>query len=100
MPQILDALYKWRDAIQQAIDVLESMRSGPVPTPAQRLGKRRGAKGGVARAQKLSPERRAEIARLAANQRWGNQPPYAITSDGAGTFLERASDSAEAGKGK
>lgn len=36
------------------------------------LGRRGGLKGGRARAQKLSPERRAEIARKAAASRWGN----------------------------
>jgi hypothetical protein len=37
---------------------------------AQALGKLGGLKGGKARAKKLSPERRKEIARLAANARW------------------------------
>ena len=31
-----------------------------------------GAKGGKARASKLTPEQRAEIARKAAQKRWGN----------------------------
>ncbi len=31
-----------------------------------------GRKGGQARAKKMSPERRAEIARKAAQKRWGN----------------------------
>ena len=35
------------------------------------LGKRGGAKGGPARAAKLSPERRTEIAKGAAKGRWG-----------------------------
>lgn len=34
------------------------------------LGRLGGRKGGVARAKKLSPERRSEIARLAAEARW------------------------------
>lgn len=34
-----------------------------------------GAKGGKARAAKMSPERRAEIARKAAQKRWRNQVP-------------------------
>lgn len=33
------------------------------------------AKGGFARAEKLSPERRQMIAREAANKRWKNAPP-------------------------
>jgi hypothetical protein len=34
------------------------------------LGRRGGLKGGKARAAKLSPEKRAEIARKAAQRRW------------------------------
>jgi hypothetical protein len=37
---------------------------------AQMLGKLGGLKGGKARAKALSPERRKEIARLAANAMW------------------------------
>lgn len=37
---------------------------------AASLGRRGGQKGGVARAKVLSPERRAEIARQAAETRW------------------------------
>jgi hypothetical protein len=35
------------------------------------LGRRGGLKGGTARAAKMTPERRAEIARKAAKARWG-----------------------------
>jgi len=38
---------------------------------AQALGKLGGLKGGKARAAKLSPERRKEIAQKAAEARWG-----------------------------
>jgi hypothetical protein len=38
------------------------------------LGRRGGLKGGKARSAKMSPERRAEIARKAAKARWGKQP--------------------------
>ena len=38
------------------------------------LGRRGGLKGGRARAQALTPERRAEIATRAANARWGKRP--------------------------
>jgi len=42
------------------------------PTPADKAHHSRGGKkGGAARAAKLSPERRAEIARKAAAKRWG-----------------------------
>ena len=37
---------------------------------AQSLGRR----GGASRAAKLSPERRKEIARIAASKRWGGHP--------------------------
>jgi hypothetical protein len=46
------------------------------PTPRQKnpaavaLGKLGGRKGGLARAKKLTPERRKEIARKAARARW------------------------------
>jgi hypothetical protein len=35
------------------------------------MGRRGGKKGGVARAEKLSPERRRQIASTAAKKRWG-----------------------------
>jgi hypothetical protein len=40
---------------------------------AVELGRRGGMKGGPARAAKLSPERRKEIAKMAAEKRWGNR---------------------------
>lgn len=39
-------------------------------TPAQANGRNGGLKGGAARAEKLSPEERSEIARKAAQARW------------------------------
>lgn len=45
----------------------------PAKNPAAvALGKLGGAKGGKARAAKLTPEQRSEIARKAATKRWGN----------------------------
>ena len=38
------------------------------------LGRLGGLKGGYARARKLTPERRQEIAAAAAAKRWGNKP--------------------------
>lgn len=38
------------------------------------LGRKGGLKGGVARARKLSPEQRSEIAKIAATSRWANDP--------------------------
>jgi len=44
----------------------------PAPvTPAQEFARSGGLKGGAARREALSPERRAEIARKAAAKRWG-----------------------------
>jgi hypothetical protein len=40
-------------------------------TPAQEFARSGGLKGGAARREALSPERRAEIARKAAAKRWG-----------------------------
>lgn len=46
----------------------------PAKNPAAvALGKLGGAKGGKARAAKLSPEQRAEIAKRAAAARWGKK---------------------------
>jgi hypothetical protein len=42
------------------------------PSKAKVNGRTGGLKGGNARAEKLSPERRSEIARRAAAARWGN----------------------------
>ncbi len=39
-------------------------------TPASEFARQGGLKGGRARANKLSPERRAEIAKAAAQKRW------------------------------
>lgn len=38
------------------------------------LGRRGGLKGGKARAEKLSPRRRSEIAKQAAKARWSTKP--------------------------
>ena len=60
---------------------------GPRPVPpeerteadksatAQERGSKGGKKGGKARAEKLSPEERAGIAKKAADARWENQKP-------------------------
>ena len=44
--------------------------SGPKKNPAKRRGVAGGLKGGLARANKLSPADRADIARVAAEARW------------------------------
>ncbi len=45
----------------------------PKDAAAVELGRRGGLKGGKARAAKLSPERRAEIAKRAAEARWAKR---------------------------
>jgi hypothetical protein len=42
-------------------------------TPAQQNGRNGGLKGGAARAEKLSPRERTEIARKAAEARWASR---------------------------
>jgi hypothetical protein len=50
--------------------VQESTEDGPAETPAQASGRKGGRQGGKARAEKLTAERRSEIARKAAAKRW------------------------------
>ncbi len=57
--------------------VADATSEEPEPDPyegknpaAVKLGRQGGRKGGKARAQKLTPEQRSEIARRAANARW------------------------------
>ena len=64
-----------RRVVEQAIG--ETLTGQPLPDPnagknpaAVALGKLGGAKGGKARANKLSPAKRKAIARKAANARW------------------------------
>jgi hypothetical protein len=53
---------------------IQSETLPPAKNPAAvELGRLGGLKGGKARAAKLSPERRAEIARKAAAARWADQ---------------------------
>jgi hypothetical protein len=50
--------------------VQESTEDAPAKTRAQASGRTGGLKGGKARAAKMTPERRSEIARKAARARW------------------------------
>jgi hypothetical protein len=50
--------------------VRESTEPKTPETPAQVNGRNGGLKGGKVRAEKLSPEKRSEIARKAAQARW------------------------------
>ncbi len=56
------------------VDIIDAILNGdpPVKDPERvARGKLGGSKGGKRRAEKLSPERRREIARKAAQARWG-----------------------------
>jgi hypothetical protein len=57
-------------ATGQVEDKTDSPEDSSKDQAAVSLGRRGGLKGGKARAAKLSPEKRAEIARLAAKKRW------------------------------
>jgi hypothetical protein len=54
--------------VEQATEEEEKPQKNPAAVELGRLG---GLKGGKARAAKLTPEQRKEIARKAANSRWG-----------------------------
>ncbi len=45
----------------------------PKVNPAQWLGQRGGKKGGKARTESMTPEERKELAKKAAEARWGNK---------------------------
>ncbi len=71
---------KTSDPVKNALRVVETATGGPLMIkPRKRrknphavaLGRKGGLKGGTARAERLTPERRQEIARLAASARWG-----------------------------
>ena len=51
----------------------ESEREKPKNPAAVELGRLGGAKGGVVRAQRLSSQRRSDIARAAAQARWAKK---------------------------
>lgn len=67
-----------KDVNEQAFDIFQqAIGEKPKPDPfegknpaAVTLGRLGGLKGGKARAEKLTPDRRAEIARKAAAKRW------------------------------
>ncbi len=60
------------DAVQGAVGVSGELPRAKNPAAVQ-LGRLGGLKGGRARADCLTPERRREIARLAARARWETQ---------------------------
>jgi len=71
---------KSRDINILASEIVEEATGEPTPKPenstknpaAVALGRLGGLKGGKARASKLTPEQRREIARKAAKTRWGS----------------------------
>jgi hypothetical protein len=72
-----------RDPNQLAKMIVDLATEDGAPEPledtrnpaAVSLGRLGGLKGGIARAKKLSPEKRREIAQIAAASRWKNKPP-------------------------
>jgi hypothetical protein len=68
------------------IDIATGQKPDRDPTPEEQgkdpaavaLGRKRGLKGGAARAASLTPEQRAEIAKKAAETRWS----FFVRSDG------------------
>lgn len=67
---------KRKDFTQVALAVVQQATgeaTAPAPTERQESGRRGGLKGGVARAASLTPEQRAEIAKRAAQKRWGGR---------------------------
>jgi hypothetical protein len=63
-----------KDFVQVAHSVFQQasgeVAPAPLPTKAQETGRKGGLMGGKARADKLTPEQRAEIAKKAAETRW------------------------------
>lgn len=57
--------------VQQATGQVEKPKAQEKNPAAVTLGRLGGLKGGKARAEKLSAKKRAEIARKAAEKRWG-----------------------------
>jgi len=74
-----------KDRNQLAARIVAMTTGQPTPTPkpvekeknpaAVALGRLGGLKGGRARAQRLTAEQRAEIARAAAKKRWAGRRP-------------------------
>ncbi len=62
---------KREDVNEAAARIVEAATNGGKDPLAVELGRRGGLKGGKARAKKLTPEQRQEIARKAAEARWG-----------------------------
>lgn len=59
--------------VQQALGEIPKVEPPPKNEAAVTLGRLGGLKGGKARAAAMTPERRAEIAKMAAEKRWENK---------------------------
>ena len=71
------ATNKRKDFTQTALSVVQQATGEAqalVPTERQASGRKGGVVGGAARAAKLTPEQRADIARVAAQARWKKTP--------------------------
>jgi hypothetical protein len=66
----LDANELAFNIVQQATGQIEKPEEKPKNPAAVTLGRLGGLKGGKARAEKLTPKKRSEIARKAAQARW------------------------------
>ena len=67
------ATSKRKDFTQTALDVVRQATgevTAPAPSKKQESGRKGGLRGGTARATALTPEQRADIARVAAQARW------------------------------
>lgn len=80
MPERSSKKKRPRDTNQLAASIVQEATGQAEPEPddgknpaAVALGRLGGMKGGKARAEKLSPERRKEIARRAAAARWSKR---------------------------
>ncbi len=62
-----------KDLNKLAKHIVDAATADHKDSMAVELGRRGGLKGGKARAKKLSPERRKEIAQKAAGKRWGKK---------------------------
>lgn len=69
-PRDTNKLAKLITDVATGKDILPENKPSIKNPAAVELGRLGGMKGGKARAKKLTPERRSEIARNAANKRW------------------------------
>jgi hypothetical protein len=65
----------YQEAIGEKPPEAEKPPAKPRQFDAKALGHKGGLKGGKARADKLTPKQRQDIARKAAEKRWAKRPP-------------------------